>query len=205
MQNTAMRLTELAHNYLSEQLGEGDHALDATSGNGYDTLQMAKLVGPLGHVIAIDIQEAAIAATRTLLESNNCLKQVELLLEDHSTALQSLCRDHAQSFSAITFNLGYLPGSDKHVLTRPETTIKALDPARELLKPNGLLLVTAYRGHGGGQVEADHVAQWMQQLSTRDWQWKTHDPSIDNNKENQPPILWAVRKLYNTKNEQIAK
>lgn len=189
-----MRLTELAHNYLSAQLREGDHALDATSGNGYDTLHMAKLVGPSGHVIAIDIQEVAIAATRTLLESNNCLGQVELLLEDHSNVLQSLCQDHAQSFGAITFNLGYLPGSDKHVRTRPETTIKALDSTRELLKPDGLLLVTAYRGHSGGQVEADHVAQWLQQLPLPEWQVEAHDPANTVNSDAPPPVLWIVRK-----------
>ena len=95
-----MRLTELVHNYLNAQLKPGDHTLDATSGNGHDTLHMAKLVTSTGNVTSVDIQETAIAATRILLEANNCLKQVELLLDDHSRALQSLCPDKSQTYRA---------------------------------------------------------------------------------------------------------
>ena len=172
-----MRLTELVHRYLSTQLRPGDRAIDATSGNGHDTLHMAKLVGSIGRIIAIDIQKTAIAATSVRLEANDCLQQVELFLDDHSRALQSLGLTQAQTFNAITFNLGYLPGSDKKVQTKPETTLSALDASGKLLKPGGLLLLTAYRGHTGGHIEADHVARWMQQLSSHNWQIDIHDPS----------------------------
>lgn len=191
-----MRLTELAHNYLRAQLQPGDYAIDATSGNGHDTLHMAKLVGTTGHVIAVDIQEAAIAATRHRLKTENQLKQVRLFLDDHSKVFQSLFTNQPQIFSAITFNLGYLPGSDKQIQTKPNTTIEALGYTRELLKHDGLLLVTAYRGHSGGQVEADFVAQWMHHLPSNSWQVEVHDPVATDNKEQPPPILWSVRKLH---------
>jgi ubiquinone/menaquinone biosynthesis C-methylase UbiE len=187
-----MRLTELAHDYLSTQLSLGDHALDATTGNGYDSAYMAKLVGPEGHVIAIDIQQAAIAATRTRLKGTGCLAQTELIVADHAQALQTLRSQHAQTINAITFNLGYLPGSDKHIQTEPDSTLRALRSASELLKQNGLLLVTAYRGHDGGQREADVVAEWMQHMGSRGWSIKSHEPVITSGRI--PPILWVARK-----------
>lgn len=187
-----MQLTDLVHNYLRAQLQLGDRALDATAGNGHDSAYMAELVGSTGHVIAIDIQEAAITATRARLESASCLTQTELLVADHSQVLQALCSQYAQTISAITFNLGYLPGSDKSIQTEPESTLAALRAASELLKPNGLLLVTAYRGHDGGQAEAGVVADWIQQIDARGWSVESHEPIINSTRI--PPILWVARK-----------
>ncbi len=187
-----MRLTDIAHNYLSAQLQSGDHAIDATAGNGHDTVHMASLVGREGLVIAIDIQEAAIRATRSRLKAYGCLDQVQLLTGEHSRILQSLCPTHAQTIHSITFNLGYLPGSDKRIQTDPETTLSALDASQQLLKPKGLLLVTAYRGHEGGQNEAEQVAQWMQTIRAKGWSVKAHDPEIKGNKT--PPILWVAQR-----------
>ena len=183
-----MRLTERVHNYLSEQLKPGDRAIDATAGNGYDTVKMASLVGPEGLVIAIDIQKPAVDATREHLKSRKCLQQVQLMTGEHSEILQSLCPLHNRTISAITFNLGYLPGSDKRIQTTPETTLHALNTSLLLLKPKGLLLVTAYRGHEGGQTEADAVAGWAQQIKRP---VECHNPEAGGNKT--PPILFAVR------------
>jgi predicted methyltransferase len=188
-----MRLTEIAHNYLSAHLQPGDYAIDATAGNGHDTAHLASLVGPEGHVIAIDIQESAINATCERLKTQGCLKQVQPLTGEHSKILQALCSTHAQTISAITFNLGYLPGSDKRIQTTPETTLRALDASRQLLQPKGLLLVTAYRGHEGGQTEADFVAKWMHGIQDNGWSIKTHEPIVTGN--NIPPILWAASRL----------
>ncbi|KRP37492.1 MAG: hypothetical protein ABS34_02465 [Opitutaceae bacterium BACL24 MAG-120322-bin51] len=187
-----MQLTDLVHDYLSQQLKPGDHALDATAGNGHDSTVMATLVGPEGHVIAIDIQEAAIAATRTRLAAAGCLTQSELLVADHAQALASLCSHNAQTVSAITFNLGYLPGSDKRIQTEPESTLPALRAASELLKPDGLLFVIAYRGHDGGQTEANQVADWMQKVQQRGWTVESHEPIVTGTRV--PPILWVARK-----------
>ncbi|MFQ3223825.1 MAG: 16S rRNA C1402 N4-methylase RsmH [Lentimonas sp.] len=188
-----MRLVDLAHDYLNAQLQRGDRALDATAGNGYDSECMATRVGPAGHVIAIDIQNTAISATRARLEAANCINQTELIVADHAQALQSLCEQYTQTISAITFNLGYLPGSDKSIQTEPESTVVALRAASELLKQNGLLLVTAYRGHDGGQAEASIVANWMQTIKSRGWSVDSHEPVVTSGRI--PPILWVARKI----------
>lgn len=188
-----MRLTDRAHDYLSRQLRPGDRALDATAGNGHDSLYMAQLVGLQGHLIAIDIQQAAIDRTRMRLQAAHCCAQTELLVADHSQALQSLRSQYAQALSAIIFNLGYLPGSDQRIQTHAQSTLDALNAAGVLLKPDGLLLVTAYRGHDGGQTEASRVADWMQQIQSQAWTVNRHEPLTTGTRI--PPILWIARKI----------
>jgi predicted methyltransferase len=187
-----MRLTELAHRYLAQQLKPGDRAIDATAGNGHDSAYMAQLVGPEGHLLAIDIQHAAITATRARLEREGCLPQSELRAADHACALQALCSGRANSIGAITFNLGYLPGSDKRIQTEPGSTLDALHASSQLLQRGGLLLVTAYRGHPGGLSEADSVAKWMQLLQARGWSVESHEPVVSSTRV--PPILWVAHK-----------
>ena len=82
--------------------------------------------------------------------------------------------------SAIVFNLGYLPGSDHTIQTNSTTTITALDACLPLLCQNGLLLVTAYRGHPGGMEEAEKVEKWMQQRkSCKGWKIGQEEPQAE--------------------------
>lgn len=187
-----MRLTEQVHLKLNAVLRPGDTALDATAGNGHDTLAMAELVGPSGRVIAIDLQSPAIEATRARLEAAAQLAQCELIEGDHAELLKKLLED-GTSATAITFNLGYLPGGLKAVTTSPETTLRALDAAKYLIKPEGLLLVTAYRGHDGGMDEAAHVESWIRALPEADWKVEALEPPIRDTKRI-PPILWVAEK-----------
>lgn len=187
-----MRLTELAHQQLDAHVQIGDTVIDATAGNGYDTEKFAQLVGPTGKVIAMDLQAAAIESTRARLEQAGLASYCELHTGDHAKILKQLTEQRSAQVSAITFNLGYLPGSDKAIQTCEQSTLPALAASAELLKPNGLLLVTAYRGHDGGQTEAEAVAQWMYSLSEYDWHTESHEPVVKSNRV--PPILWIARK-----------
>ena len=131
-----MQLTEIVHQYLEKYLHSGALAIDATAGNGHDTLKMAELTHDDGKVIAIDIQQAAVFATRQRLKET-AWTHYELIEGDHASVLQQLCNTHPHAASAITFNLGYLPGSDKSIRTTPQSTITALDAAVRLLKQDG--------------------------------------------------------------------
>ena len=53
-----------AHALLQHVLQPGDVAIDATAGNGYDTLLLAQWVGDGGRIYAFDVQAQAIEATR---------------------------------------------------------------------------------------------------------------------------------------------
>ncbi len=151
----------LCHLFLRQRVREGDRVLDATCGNGHDTLLLAGLVGPAGRVWGFDMQAGAIAATRELLAREGLLERVELLQSGHER-LAELVKG---PLAAVVFNLGYLPGGDKSLITRPETTLPALEAALELLAPGGILLVVVYPGHPGGAAEAAAVDSWGGELA----------------------------------------
>lgn len=54
-------------------------------------------------------------------------------------------------FRLVAFNLGYLPGGEKQVITRSETTLLALEAAKRILAPGGLISIVVYLGHPGGR------------------------------------------------------
>ena len=190
-----MRLTQKVHDILEEVLRSGDLAIDATTGNGHDTLKMASLVGSTGEVVGIDIQETAIASTRVRLESMGFTDRLRLVRADHAAFLGNPGFPPDRRAGAIVFNLGYLPGSNKEIITRPETTIEALSSGLRLLRPDGVLLVTAYRGHPGGLAEATAVETWGCSLAPAVWSVHCHEPSSSPG-ASLPPILWVIRRLH---------
>jgi precorrin-6B methylase 2 len=190
-----MRLTEKVHCHLEAAVREGDFVIDATAGNGHDTLKLASLVGPKGRVMAIDVQEQAIASTRRCLQQAGHESQVRLIEGNHAEVLASLENTLEQKAAAIIFNLGYLPGSDKRLTTSAETTITAVKAALPLLAHGGLLLVTAYRGHPGGQAEAEVVARWAESLDRERWSVRSEEPPMPQG-PNLPPVLWIIRNAF---------
>ena len=185
-----MRLTEKVHTILTNHLKEGDQAIDATAGNGYDTLFLAEQVGPSGKVIAIDIQDSAIQSTQEKLDSAGLIDRVRLVTQDHALVLGKLIEANREKVVAITFNLGYLPGSDKRIQTSAESTEEALAASIQLLSPGGCLCVTAYRGHSGGSAEAETVEAFMRESQTEGHAVDCYIPESSNS----PPILWVLRK-----------
>lgn len=160
---------QVAHRLLAAALTPGSVAIDATVGNGHDTLHLARCVGAEGHVIGYDVQAEAVRRTRQRLADAGCLDRVTLLHTGHETLAESVPaalagRGSAACPSAVCFNLGYLPGGDKSRITRPETTLAALHGALTLLLPGAILTTVLYSGHPGGTEERDAVLHWAQQL-----------------------------------------
>lgn len=153
--------TELLHVLLREVILEGDCVVDATAGNGHDTVFLAEAVGETGKVIAIDIQAEAIASTRQRLEETRLDSRVELHQASHAEIGRLLA---AGAASVIVFNLGYLPGSDRALVTKSETTLKALAASVDVLKKGGVLAVTCYPDHPGGDDEAAGVMGFLRGL-----------------------------------------
>ena len=149
-----MRLTHKAHVIVSRYLGDGQLAVDATAGNGHDTLFLARQVGDTGRVFAFDIQEQALRATAARLEQSGLDSRVKLIHGGHEQMAASLPPASHGRIQAVMFNLGYLPHSDKTTITRAEHSLPALEQARRLLAPGGIISVLAYRGHPGGLEES---------------------------------------------------
>lgn len=153
--------TELLHTILRGQISEGDLVIDATAGNGHDTLFLAKEVGETGKVIAFDIQAAAIEATRSRLDDEGIVERVSLLQKSH-IELPNFAA--SGSVKVIIFNLGYLPGADRSLATQTPETLAAHAFAAELLKPGGILATVCYPGHPEGAEEAESVEAFFHSL-----------------------------------------
>ncbi|MGD7033939.1 class I SAM-dependent methyltransferase [Methylotuvimicrobium buryatense] len=183
-------LVHEAHKALQTILQAGDYAIDATVGNGHDTLFLARHVGPEGIVLGFDIQQSAIDKTRRRLEQGKIDTPVELFRANHAEMTNMIPAQFHGRIKAVMFNLGYLPGGDKLLITRTDTTIAALNQALRMLAPDGLLTILAYPGHPGGDQEADEVDKWCADL-----EGSRYDKSCINSQENQKstPRLYLIK------------
>ncbi len=185
-----MHFTVEAQKFAKRCLTAGSIAIDATCGNGFDTLFLAEQVGITGVVYGIDIQERAIETVRMKLEKAGSLSQCRLVVGSHSHLNLIVDPAHAGDVSAIMFNLGYLPYGDKTIVTMPETTVYGLEQAFELVRQGGLISVLAYPGHAGGLEEANCVAGWMERRRQGLRIEKFQDPDNANS-----PVLWLLTKV----------
>lgn len=150
------------HELLSAEIQVGELAVDATLGNGHDTLFLAQRVGVTGKVIGFDVQQEALNSTRQRLQEAGVPESsYELFCQSHSELDSRLSSEVA----AVIFNLGYLPGADKSLITHEYTTLQALSQSMALLRPDGILSVMCYPGHSGGDSEAEAVTSWMKNRS----------------------------------------
>ncbi len=160
------RPTQLAQTILKDAIRAGDTAIDATAGNGHDTVFLAECVGASGRVLAFDLQEQAIQSARRNVDAKGVGAQVEFHQVTHARLADYAA---AESVSAVMFNLGYLPGDDHQFTTQTTETIAALSAAAHALKPGGILSVVCYPGHEAGAQEAREVEAWITVLTSEGW------------------------------------
>jgi len=153
-----MRVTERVHESLKNFVNPGDVVIDATAGNGHDTLFLAQLVGPTGHVFAFDIQQDALDATAKLLGEHR-IAHFTAFRRDHAELADAIPAKHRGKIAAVVFNLGYLPGGNRNITTAPGSTFSALHAARSVLMVEGIICATIYRGHLDGPLEAEAVLE----------------------------------------------
>jgi SAM-dependent methyltransferase len=153
----------LSHLFIRRFTREGDRVVDATCGNGNDTLLLAELVGCGGRVWAFDIQAQAINQTSARLSEAGLNDRVEIVPGGHETMTAHV----SGPVDLIVFNLGYLPGGRRDLITRPETTRPALIQSLGIIKPGGILLVTVYPGHDGAADEQQVLEAWAAGLDPR--------------------------------------
>ncbi len=151
---------EMARMFVEPVVSPGDFVVDATCGNGKDTVFLARLVGDQGRVLAVDIQPEAVERTRSLLDQEGLGSRVTVVRRDHALIGGYLTRP----VKAAMFNLGYLPGGNKNITTRPESTIRALDEILGSLVPGGMVTLVAYTGHPGGLEELECLLSFAREL-----------------------------------------
>lgn len=178
-----------SHVLLKQVVQPGDKVVDATMGNGNDTAFLAKLVGNRGNVYAFDIQNQAIQKTKQRLINNHLTKPVTLYHTGHQNLLDTI---GMTSISAAIFNLGYLPGSNKKIITRPNSTLSALKQCLMILQNGGVVVLVLYYGHPGGKPEKNDVLKFASQLNQKRYTVLKYQFI---NQVNDPPILLAIQKL----------
>lgn len=188
-------LRNIIHSIISNVLTPDSIAIDATAGNGYDTLFLSDHINGSGHIYAFDIQLQAIEQTYTRLADNGKLTNTTLLHIGHQTILHTLSllkKDIEQQCSAIIFNLGYLPSSNKQCITKPPTTLQALQQALFLLKKQGIISIHTYHGHKGGYEEYCAISEWCSSLHTEEF----HIFSIEQiNKHSHKETVFFIQKI----------
>lgn len=188
-----LSVLSFAHQLISQRVHPGDAVIDATLGNGVDTLFLSKLVGKRGAVYGFDIQQQAIDQTRLRLnkEQQAPTANIQLNLCSHAVMESVIPVEKHGSIAAVTFNLGYLPGADPTTITTEASTLPALEAALRLLRKGGIITIVLYRGHAGGEQEADAVERWASALTPGSYQTMLYQFT---NSTNFPPCLLAVEK-----------
>jgi predicted methyltransferase len=156
-----VRLTRVAANWVTAALPEGGFAVDATVGNGYDTLFLADRVGKSGRVLGFDVQKMALNNASEIIRFAGILDRVRLVLGCHSGLGRALMG--YPRVDAAMFNLGYLPRGDRRIVTRPSTTIPAIAALIDRLAPTGRITILAYRGHPEGPEEYAAIRAFLEQ------------------------------------------
>lgn len=165
--------------------------VDATCGNGHDLLYLAERARKGCHLYGIDIQMKAINSNQELLQSNDIAEDVSLTFihDSHDRALVNQLKDEV--IDLMIFNLGYLPGGDHQVITKPHQTIDAIKEGLEKLSKSGVITIVAYPGTTEGLEEMQILKSYLSDLEQKLYNVCHWHPM---NQINNPPELFILQK-----------
>lgn len=175
-----------SHKIIKEFVKNGDTVIDATCGNGNDTLFLSNLVGEKGKVYGFDIQEIALLNTKEKL-SQNSFSNYTLILDGH----ENMDKYIENTVKAVMFNFGYLPKGDHKISTTPQKSIAAIEKALNLICPNGVITLVIYSGKDTGFDEKEVILEFLNKIDSKKYTVTTHSYI---NRQNNPPILALIEK-----------
>ncbi len=178
----------ISHEIIKKIVKEGDIVVDATAGNGNDTLFLACLVGNAGVVYSFDIQEVAILNTKKRLEEAKVYDRVKLIHDGHENVDKYINKN----VKAVMFNLGYLPKGDHGKATKGKTTIKSIEKCLELLQVDGVITIVIYYGGDSGFEEKDEIFSYIKNIDSKKYAVLVHEFV---NQMNCPPIAVCIEKI----------
>ncbi|MGM9929916.1 MAG: class I SAM-dependent methyltransferase [Bacillus sp. (in: firmicutes)] len=185
------RILPFARLLVEKAVSEGDYVVDATAGNGHDTLFLTKLVGEEGHVFSFDIQEQALNETKKRLLAHQTDHLATLFLNSHDQIKALLPDECIGKVTGAIFNLGYLPGGDKQIVTLSHSTIAAIEQLLEIMAVEGIIVLVVYHGHPEGAIEKDELMKYVTAIP----QDKAHVLHYGfMNQVNAPPFIIAIEK-----------
>jgi len=185
------QILPFAQKLLTQAVKQGDTAIDCTMGNGHDTIFLAKLVGKSGYVHAFDIQQDALNNTTERLKSEELSDRVTLHLHSHAHVNECVPKDEHDKITGAIFNLGYLPGGDKAIVTQATSTVQAVGKLLDIMATNAVIVLVIYHGHQEGKFERDTLLQYVATIPREiadviEYRFLNH--------QNSPPFIIAIEK-----------
>lgn len=181
---TLSNAIQVNHCLLKEVVKDAKLLVDATCGNGLDTLFLARNAQG-AHIYAFDIQQKAIDNTKAV--TKEYAKNISYICDSHIN-IKKYVGD--KSIDAVLFNLGYLPEAAHEITTHADTVIKTVDIVKDLLKTNGIISIVAYPGHDEGYNEYLSLLKYTKMMDkhifTACW-YRLH------NHINAPALCWIEK------------
>ena len=186
--NQKMSLTNMSKELISEKFQSIEYGVDATCGNGHDTLFLAGLCSPDGMIFSFDVQEEALNKAEKLLNENNLPTSVMFVNTGHEN-MEKVIKPNVD---VVMFNLGFLPNSESKICTRPGTTITALNSACRKLNDHGIITIICYPGTLEGRAETKEVKDWIAGLDNNTFNISEH---LSEKPNETTPVLYVVEKI----------
>ncbi|MFL0246636.1 tRNA (mnm(5)s(2)U34)-methyltransferase [Candidatus Clostridium stratigraminis] len=179
MYNYVGDLSNLAHNIIKNYCSEFEIAIDATLGNGYDTDFLSRI---FNQVFCFEIQKEAAESYGPRKKEN-----VIIINDSHENILTHI----NAKVDCVIYNLGYLPGGNKNITTKAESTVESLKKALKILKPGGIISIAIYAGHAEGEKERDKIMQFSNELPKDEFGVMLHTFI---NRNNKAPMLLIIER-----------
>ena len=183
MNKVLTNINHLTHYLVRPYLNKEKVAIDATVGNGNDTLF---LCDNCKFVYGFDIQQTALNNTEKLLQENKCENYL-LFLKSHAEIEKVV----EGSVDVVMFNLGYLPTGDKSITTTADSVLIALKQVLNKLNEDGLVCLTLY-GHHEGKKEKQQILQFVQPLNHQ--KYHILHIKMENQGDNAPEVIIISKK-----------
>ena len=133
--NPLRKLFENPDKILAPYVDEGMTVLEPGSGMGFFTLSLARMVGPTGKVVALDVQPKMLTVLRHRAEKAGLSNRIELRLVESDGLV---VKDLAGAVDLV---------AALHMVHEVPDQALFFAEVREALKPNGRLLIIEPKGH----------------------------------------------------------
>lgn len=157
-------VVEKSHELISK-IKNKNIAIDCTLGNGHDTLFLSNI---FKEVHAMDIQPLAVKRSKERLKETT---NTYLYLLNH-TEIDSL---NIKNIDLILYNLGFLPGSDKKIITSSSSTLISLRKAYNLINNDGVIIIASYIRQPNGKEEYESIIKYLDESKIKYNLYKSAD------------------------------
>lgn len=178
------RLTDLVK-IIIDQKKDAKIAADMTVGKGNDSKYILKNT-QIEKLYGFDIQKEA------EIESKNLIGKDPRFIF-HLASHDKIDKYIKEGLDLAIYNLGYLPGGNKEITTKYQSTIKSLEKTLDLLNKDGIVILTIYPGHPAGKIESEKIEAYLRKIDQKKYEIiKITYPTRPKN----PPYIIVIQKIY---------